>query len=276
MAYSKPTPNPPPPPSTSSPTVSLLLDTTSSGSLSTRRLDLSSLGPDIVAAVGHIVDVVALLELLVESLILATANATWTSLNADEVNLAVIGRWMESIVLLLLAKQLRLEYWCGATEAQEGLSVAVLHLVGPVALVGGRIPGQTHGAVKHEATSRSAVHELAAVARVAHAIIAKLMWTIVAGLCRLQTCLWLAALHIDGIAAGIASRLLVVQQSIGAELLLGHAVLALDVCVTGARDGRRSVGLAATAGCGMSCKRHKAQERLGLIGSGLGGDRAYL
>lgn len=87
------------------------------------------------------------------------------------------------------------------------------------------------------------------------------MWAIIAGLSGLQTCLWLIALHIDGVAAGVARGLLVVQQSVGAELLLGHAVLALDIRVAGAGNGRRSVRLAASAGCCMGCKRHKAQER---------------
>lgn len=108
-------------------------------------LDLGTLLADGTAAVGHVVDVVALVQLLVEGLVLATADAARASLDADEVHLAVVLRGMEGVVRLLLAQQLGLGGRGRAAEAQEGLGVAVLDLVGPVALVGGRVPGQSSG-----------------------------------------------------------------------------------------------------------------------------------
>jgi len=219
--------------------------------METSGLDLGTLLTDIAAAVGHILDIVALLQLLVEGLILATTNAPGTSLDADEVHLAIVRRRMEGVVLLLLAQQCGFGSQCRATETQEGLGIAILDLIGPIALVGGRIPGQTHGAIEDESLAGGAVHELSTMAGIAHAIVAKLVGAILRGLGGLQTTLGLRALHIDGIATGIARRLLVVQQTVGAQLLLGHSVLALDVGVAGSRHRSGSIRLpASSGGCG--------------------------
>lgn len=201
--------------------------------METSGLDLGTLLPDGTAAVGHILDVVALLQFLVEGLVLATADAAGSSLNTDEVNLAIVLRRMEGVVRFLLAQEIRFGGQSRAPEAQEGLGVTVLDLIGPVALVGGRVPGQTLGAVEDKAASRRAVHELTAVAGVTHAVVAELVRAVLRGLGGLQTGRGLGALHVDWVAAGIACGLFVVEQAIGAQLLLGHTVLALNVGIAG-------------------------------------------
>jgi len=221
----------------------------------TSSLDLGTLFTDGTAAVGHVLDVVALVQLLVESLVLAAANATRTSLDTDEVHLAIVLRRVEGVVSLLLAEQLRSGCRRWAAEAQEGLGVTVLHLIGPIALVGGRIPGQTLGAVEHEATARGAVHKLSTVAGIAHAVVSELVGALIRWLSGLQAGLALGALHVDRVAAGVTRGLFVVQQTVGAELLLGHSVLALNVGIAGSGHGSSSIRLLACTGGGGSWKK---------------------
>lgn len=71
------------------------------------------------------------------------------------------------------------------TEAEKSLSVAIRHLIRPVAAIRLRIEGQTFRTIEHVAATVDAIHELAAMLMIADLEVAVLMWAIIGRKCRL-------------------------------------------------------------------------------------------
>lgn len=167
-------------------------------------------------------------ELLAEGATLAAVVPPGPAVDAREVVLAVRvgaqqarlgGRLAEQAGLLGAAelqerwrnqtnkdnvKPAALERLCPPLRSAPVLSltlrVAGRDLVGPVAMVGLRVEGQAVGAVEHVAPSRGAVHELAAVGRVAQRVVAVLVGAVLCGLGRL--CNKSGVLHYDAPGPG--------------------------------------------------------------------------
>lgn len=135
-------------------------------------------------ALGHLAVEVAELRLRIEGQVLAAVVETRVSIDADEVFLA--GLRVAIVAQLALGTDIHLgcdaigiQFGCGAVEAQIGLSIAASHKIGPVALVGLLVEGQSLGAFGQTGHAVGTVAIDTALGLIAIRVEAKLAGTLV-------------------------------------------------------------------------------------------------
>lgn len=213
-----------------------------------------------VSTGGYVLGSITLVGEVVEQVALAAAVHPWAPLDAHVVDLAVGSVAMEVEV----EDGVRLRFF-RATESYVGFSVAIGDHVGPFAAICLLAEGESFGTVEVEASAIDTVHELATVGAVSHLEVPELVRTFVRGLGGLQFGA-VVAVHVDGILTRELVRSnVVVQETIGTELLLGHSVLAIDVGIALTSHGIRSVDVRAAGGALLVLLGRRCHKLVGLL-----------
>lgn len=169
---------------------------------------------------------------------------TGASLNAHVVNLTVLA----VAVKVKVGNRVRARLWW-TSESHKCLRITIADHIRPFTAVRLLAKSKSFGTVEGEPSAIDTVHELTAVDTIAHLEVAKLVRTLVGGLGRLQSGASLTV-DIDGVLAGevIGTQFVVEQEAIGAQFLLGHAVLAFNVGVTLTSDWICAIGFGTAGG----------------------------
>lgn len=179
-----------------------------------------------VLASGHILGGCACLDFFAERRSDAAHIQTWQTGHAQEIALAVVG----PVVLRFRNTQTLVLGVDGATEAQECFGIAVWHEIGPIALVCVLVECQTQWTLQHVSAAVGTVLEFTAVGRIAQTIVTELVRAFLSWLSRLQFAAC-GAVDVDRVLAREREEtdLVVEQQTVVAQFLLGHTIGAFDV-----------------------------------------------